>query len=470
VTRAHHPSYPCSLAKLLVACVLASPTAAVSAQEEQEPGGPGEGQAAATQAAPPARTEPDAQAATKLLKAIAFSDRFAEVIEHELKVQKYEQESLGSVDLESLAGKRLEYRLRIDRDTEEFLTQLKAVPTEPLALPRPSEAEHELSPRASDLIRRINRAYISDRDTRTLNFIFNANEKFLTTEAWNMRETAVKTRDVLMASEITYAELVATGRMLLNKDLSESELDDLEAVLDEISPETKTVDSGKVLQLLTDKVLQRDVLAELNATLTGHYDLQIPVETDKELLDSLEKLQNQLLEETGLDKTLLELQQIEVGLMAVETQLNDMGVDVLNKDDRRKAVQRRTILSQQRQKLHFAWSITPPPQPLASQLGMVQDALIRRRLQDLGARGALFIHRYDMLNPAEQLKHETARAVWKFLDAQTDLITSLDMARPAPNPLAGLMFTPQQPDGSNDLQSLLDDLPKPGKGTPGKNR
>ena len=104
---------------------------------------------------------------------------------------------------------------------------------------------------------------------------------------------------------------------------------------------------------------------------------------------------------------------------------------------------------------------------LQNQLGRVQDALIRRRLQDLGARGALFVHRYDMLNSTEQLKHESARLVWNFLNAQTDLITSLDMARPAPNPLAGLKFTPQQLDGSEDLQRLLDNQPK---GKPRKKR
>jgi hypothetical protein len=406
----------------------------------------------------------------KPLKAIAFAARFAEVFEHELKVQKYEQQSLGLISLENLAGKRLEYRLRVDRDAEEFLSRLEAVPTDPLNLPRLSSARIKLSPRASSLVARINRAYMNDRDLRQLDFIFKTNEKFLATESWGNRQTVVQTRDNLLAREIAYVDLVATGHMILNQGLSRAELDDLEAHLDKISPGTKTAKSSIVQRLLTDAEFQAQVLDDLGAVLTARYDPQIPLETDEELLSSLQALQNRLLQNAGLGETKQQLELIDAELEKLDIKLEDMGVDVLSIDERRKIVRRKGELSRERNVKQFQWSHTTPPQPVASQLGTVQDTLIRRRLHDLGARGALFAYRYDMLKLTDQLTTESAPLQWAFLDAQADLITSLDEARPAPNPLHGMTFAPQQPANAGIPPGLLGNLPqpKPGKKAPKK--
>lgn len=466
--RAHHRSDPVALAKLLLCLILVVVAAPAITGQETTSAAPSP--ADEPHPAPaPLHTRPHSKPLTQPVagaQAIAFAKRLREVIEHELSVQKYELDSLGAVPIASLGGQRLEFRMRVDRDAEEFEARLAAVPKTPIQLPRLSQARRKLAPREKLLIGRLIRAYGQDRNQSELDFLYNTNEKFLATENWGAREGVMHTRDTLLAREITYGDLAAQGRKILVTEPSAAELDDMEAQLDAISPETRTSESSVVQQLLGNPELQAQVLGELMGVLTARYDPQVPTESDEELLLALTSLQSELLEAAGLTEAQQELEAIDAELVEVDAQLADMGVSALTIDQRRTTAKRKTKLMVARNALQSSWNRTAPPEPQASLLITTQDALIRRRLHDLGTRGALFAHRYDTLEPTAMLSVElrpSAPEVWEFFDAQAKLITSLDEARPAPNPLAGMTFGIVPAVGPTLPQDLQGNLPKPKK-------
>ena len=489
--RADHPSDPSALAKLLVlmTCIfLASPASAQDAQDTEEPepppaSAPAEPETAAQEpTAPEAPAEPEtasqepkapeAPPAPKVgAQAVAFARRFAEVIAHELTVQKYEQESLGAEQISNLGGQRLTFRLRVDRDADEFEARLATVPKKPLEVPRLTQAQRDLSTREKLLVGRLARAYSKSRDLKDLDFLFKGNEKFLATENWTARGTVVRFRDELMAREISYGDLAALGRKILVSAPSQTELDDMEALLDEISPETKVAESSLVQQLLTDPELQIQVLGELKGVLTARYDPQVPEESDEELLTALNTMHEDLLAAAGLTEAHQQLAELEAEIALIDQKLEDMGVSALTLDQQFTAGKHKTELIRARNELQLTWNRTTPPEPQASQLISTQDALIRRRLHDLGAHGALFAHSYDSLDPAAMFAAEAEPSpseMWAFFDAQANMITSLDEARPAPNPLAGMSFGLVPKPAGGLPAALLGNLPAPKKGKKGK--
>ncbi|MFT7464739.1 MAG: hypothetical protein ACI9EF_003098 [Pseudohongiellaceae bacterium] len=466
--RASHPSDPGPLAKVLLSVSLAVLSPNASSQDADPPKTP-----PPTTSERPAKEAKTAPTPKPGYLAVAFAKRLTEVLDHERTVQKYEQESLGAVAMDTLAGQRLSFRLRVDRDTEKFEARLEKVPLQPISLPRLSQATRELSQREEQLLGRITRAYGKDRDQRQLDYLFETNETFLATENWSGRDSAVRVRDKLLSQEQTYADLANTGHSILVKAPTKAELDDLEASLDEISPGTKAAASSMVQQLLTDTELQKQVLGELTGVLHARYDPNVPEESDDELLEALAALQLELLEAAQLTTVQEELSAVESELEIIDAALADSGVATLTLDQRRIGARRKAELMVARSKLSITWNHTDPPEPQATQLITAQDALIRRRLHDLGAHGALFAHRYDALNPTLMLAADVNPSTpqkWTFFDAQADLITSLDAARPAPNPLSGMTFRLGPQAGAGLPAALLGKLPKPKKGAKKKGK
>jgi len=404
---------------------------------------------------------------------VVFAKRFAQVMAQELKVQKYEQDSLGSEPISSLGGQRLTFRMRIDQDSNEFEARLAAVPRKPIQLPKLTQARRDISSREKLLVGRLGRAYSQSRGPKDLDFIFNGNEKFLATENWTARSTVVRFRDDLMAREIAYGDLAALSRKILVAEPSKAELDDMEALLDEISPETKVAESSMVQQLLNDPELQAQVIGELKGVLTARFDANVPEESDEQLLTALKTMHDDLFAAAGLTEARQQLADLETEIALIDKKLEDMGVTALTLDQQVTAGKQRTELIRARNELQFTWNHTVPPEPQATQLITTQDALIRRRLHDLGAHGALFAHRYDDLNPATMFAataDPTPSEMWAFFDAQATLITSLDRARPAPNPLSGMTFGLVPKPAAGLPAALLGNLPAPKKGKKGKKK
>lgn len=430
-----------------------APAATPPVQQDGAP--PAARQAGAPGQVPGSRAEQAAQAAQ------AFHDRFEEVLAFEAQVQEYERSSLGRVPAGQLKGARLERRRRLIKDQNTWNLRLESLPGRPLKAPRASQSLRPLEARESAVLRRLSQAYDLSRDTAVLDELQRHNATFLENENWIERDKAVQARDALIQREVDWADVVGQARLLITGGLTPAQLDRLEATLDALSPETRPDQGSPMEQLLADPQRQQKVQAELLMILGQPLDLGLPQASDQELMGLLPGLQAELVKASGLVEPYAELMGLNAELATLEESLADRGVNALEVDARRAAVARKAELVVRQNELNFQVGHSPPSVPEAKALIQAQDALIRRRLFEIGPRGALFAARHDTLDPRGFADLPTPDQ-WAFLEDQVALITALDEARPAPHPLEGVTMHP--PVQGIVLQSdLLGDLPKPGK-------
>lgn len=478
-----HPTARSRPAKALASVmVLLVAVSAASGQDRSPEKGPKGGRAAgagkppaAARAQPAAATPADAAAADEPAAAPPvdpyaavpteaarrFHDSFYRIVILERQTQKREQESLGAENPTELGGTRLDRWRRINREKKDFKARLSELPKKPLAVPPPRARDRSLKPLESVVLSRLTRALEVSRDTKRLNPVETLNKDFQETDNWIARDQAVQRRDHLFERELLWLQLTIQAQELVAGSLPDEQLSAILATLDEISPETKQ-EASLVERLVTDEALQAQVLAELSDLLAAPAESSLPIESDEELLASLPDLNIDLLERSGLVETFQETEATETELTAIEERLADKGVNAAGPEKRVKLQNRMLELMRKQNELRKVWNTTEPNPQAAQVLRVTQDALIRRRMDGLGPQAALFGHRYDLLlADAEEVTRSPARW-WSHLEAQAQLISALDEARPAPHPLEGLdLETKPLPVGPITAADLAKPINKP---------
>ena len=397
------------------------------------------------------------------VRARRFTDALFRALVLEHQAQKYEREELGSLPIKSLKAERLDRRRRIDQDSEHFAERMRELPKQPLVPPTRGR-DHDLRPLEALVVNRLERAYEASRELQRVKGYELDLDAFLKTSNSAARDRSVQTRDKLMATELRWLGLVERAEEIVTQGLSDTDLQAMLAELDELSPETADSPPSVITQLINDESVRMQVIGELQGLLSAPLKSRVPVETDAELLATLPGLHQALKEKSGLTETFAESLAVDTELLQLEEQLADRGVEAPSPDERRALISHKAELMVQRNRIRNTLTVTPPDPESAAALRDTQDALIRRRMFDLGARAALFGHRYDDL--AEQGKYAglPPGKIWTHLEEQAELISALDGARPAPNPLEGIKLDPTSLLAPPSKEALAKPLPKPKAG------
>lgn len=438
---------------------------AAAAQQETTPADPS--QAASEQPETAPEDAPEAPAVPSAASR-AFAGQLAQLLITERKVNAYEQDILGSEPMGRLKGDRRRRRLRSDDDVERLARWLEELPLKGHVVPDPSQALRDLTGREALVLSRLARAYEASRaDVQPIKRLVADDAEFLSTANWVLRDKLVKTRDEIFGEELAWTDLIDKGHEIVATGLPRAVLEQMLATLDQLSPETQAEQDSLLDRLLTDIPFRSQVSTELTALLSQPRTGFAPAESDAELLSRIPVLQQTLIEASGLKSTASTLSVVEGELGDIDTALADRGVNMLPPGERQRLLGRKAELSVERNRLQAKWQSTPPEAKAAAQLQGTLDDLIRRRMFDLGPQAALFGYRYDELIDEQASLGGSPGEIWAHLESQLALVSSLDAARPAPNPLDGLSKTPQIIDiGTIDAAMLLKagNLPKPKPG------
>jgi len=380
----------------------------------------------------------DPQPARKETRAQAFARELVDAFTLEVNAQNYERRTLGSEELERLSSYRLKRRLRIDTDKAEFQDRMTAVPLKAINIPMPLPSQR-LGTKELVALSGLKRGYGSTRDVGDIRIFVSSNESFLRSGDWSDRDTAVRIRDRIMKKETEFLRLAGEARKILLNDLDAPSVEAMIESLIELAPEAMSGETDVTRLVLRDGDVREKVVLEAQAFLAE--DLRVlPPETEaSELLRQLPELQLSLVEKSGLKEVREELTAIEVELADVDARLEDRGVNSLTPDERKDKTRRRVELSNRQSVLQLQWMQTAPSEAELTELVETQDTIIRRRMHELGYRGALFAHRYDRLEASMAPSLEEPHSTWQLLEDQTGLIVALDEATPDPEPMAGLI-------------------------------
>jgi len=403
----------------------------------------------------------------------SYGGLLAQLLIMERNVNKYELGVLHERPLNKLSPEQRKRRLRSDADAEKLVRWVDELPLKGRFIPTRAEGR-ELSALESLVLARLDRAYSQSRqDTRQVTKLIDDDGKFMNTSGWALRDKIVAARDELFETEMAWADLADRAHEIVSAGLPREALDEMLTVLDQISPDSRDAEQSVYAKLLIDLDFQRQVAGELTALLNAPPPQRVPSETDEELLTLAEKQTVELIEASGLTDLALTRLKLDADLADIEAALADQGVNMLSTIDRQHQLGIQAELKVERARLLAEWERSPPDLAAAKALRDTLDALIRRRMFDLGLRAALFGHRYDQLLADSQLHTMTPGTLWNYIVEMRDLVSALDAARPIPSPLAGLQLKSSDPDAPPPTAAELIKAgtlpkPKPGGGKKGK--
>lgn len=403
--------------------------------------------------------------------AVRFREALNRLLILEHRAQKLEQGSLGAELPKDLRGIRLDRWRRITADKERFPIWMDELPRQAYSMP-PARGRN-LRPLEMVVLTRLGQAFEASRDLSTLKAIEFDLDTFNKTDNWAARDRAVGKRDTLFERELAWAQLRDQAEEIVSRGLSDEVLADMLSQLDVLAPQTAQDSASVLSRLLTDAAYAGKVMAELTALLSAPVESGLPKETDAQLLGALPALQLSLFEKSELVQTVTDAQAVESELVSIEKRLADRGVDAPDPTTRKQLAGRKAELMVQKNQIRNVLNATEPDLAAAELLRETQDKLIRRRMFALGSRAALFGQRYDVLLDQGRFPGKPPARIWRHLEDQLLLISALDSARPAPNPLEGLelRYAPAGPTGPVTKKALLEPLAKPkpgGKSAPKK--
>lgn len=373
----------------------------------------------------------------KLTPAEEFSELLHEAILLEVKAQNYERKTLGAQDLERLGGILLKRRQRIDDDLTGFEERLSGVSMDPLTMPVAPE-DAELSTKELLALSSLGIAYEASRDLRPLQSFMASNQSFLSTIDWGDRDRAVRLRDNIVQREASLLNLAGQARDILRGGKRPVEVERMIVTLRHLTPEALSEKSNVNSLILRDDDMRQQVVAEAMEFLQTPSRSMVPEEDSSTLVDRLTSLQIALVDASHLSELREELTVIDVEIRDLDVRLADRGVNSLSPIEREEKSARWSELNNRQSILQHQWMRTPPAQPQLDELVRAQDDVIRRSMFELGYRGALFAHRYDLQREETEASLAMPYTTWELIEEQASLIREMDEARPDPGPLDGL--------------------------------
>jgi hypothetical protein len=359
-------------------------------------------------------------------------------------VQAFEQSLLGGTPVGDLTRFQRKLRERIDADVGMMDGLAGKIPDKPLLFPSASAATRPLTAKEQLFLSALPRAYEDAHDLGKLTTFAQANTDFLRTQDWARRGTAVIHRTGLVEREKAWLDLSvkAAAMVAAPEPLPEEELDEMMVTLGRLSPRTMNAGESLATLVLRDEDMREQVLAELQERLDQPVEPLFPEDTEDELVAHRDELQAALLDATGLVPVLDEIITLGAEREQVDAQLQDKGVHAPDPVQRQQLRKRLNEVDNRLARLRSQWISTPPAQEQAQALIEAQDALLRRRIFDMGPAGALFADRYEGLRRAHDPDDGRSDSVWLLIESQGLLLTELDEARPEPDPLDGLAPLP----------------------------
>lgn len=375
----------------------------------------------------------------------AFYALLPEVLGRELDVQRYERRTLGAEELEKLSGHRHRRRLRIDDDAANFLTRASQFSVRPLPLPgsadivAAADAGRRLGATELAMLSAIGQVYAAIARPRRLEAMHDSNTRFLTEGNWATRDDAVRQRDAIIDDLRAFQFTSSEAWRIVKEYIGKQALDQLQADLGELAPSVD-LGSGSLSKLvLEDETTRNQVLAEMRTTLAPQGTGAGEAPDDAALLEAREIARSAIAKQTGVLELLVEDGELSGELEAIEKQLEDQGVNLLEPDERAVVLKRRTEILRRRAALRGEWRHTPVPEPYLSSFLDAVEAQLEARIWDLGSHGALFAHRLDAARTKRaELNPEIAPLVWDFMAEFVELTEAVAAAKPPPDPLAGM--------------------------------
>lgn len=374
--------------------------------------------------------------------AVAYIEKLVEALELELEVQKYETASMATLEGKTLRGHRERRKLRIDEDKAHFIERVSQFSRRAQLFPSPLP-EHPLPRHVLILLADVERAYGASRlDVRQVKLMMDANQEFLETENWALRDNAVRMRDEIIEREALFARLLFRSNDIVNGEgLSKATIEEMSGMLGELDPESQSRKSDTTTLVLENEEYRLQVLGEVAKMLRD-----VPEEEEREepaeLYGRLTGLHAALIAESGLVELKASNEALTEEQAEIDAKLANLGVDVLSPVERSELVRRKKAIFNELTRNKRTWMSTDPEFDRAHEVIDTQDAVIQQGLRDLGFRGALFAHRYEDLTREYDPEDDTPQAIWGHLEKQVVLITEIEKARPVPSPLKGLKPPP----------------------------
>lgn len=403
------------------------PAASAEPEAEAEAGEGGAG-AEADDVAPVADAPGGGEAAVASAAARSFAETLKRSIMLELQVQQYELSTLGQEDPATLEGWRKTRRLRIEKD-KDFKSVQGQLSMSAMAPPDAADATN-VSREARAVFAQLGRSYEASRDVKPLQQYMENNQQFLKSGDWAARDRAAQYRDDLLAREIGYTTLMRQAQQVLEGTAPDGTVEQMRDTLHTIAPESSGPQDDLATLVIHDEALRTEVFGELTSMLTAPGEPDVPPRSADELTPLVNNLQLELLQKAGLEGIVAEHAHVMEGMDKVDTALEANPLPEL--------VSRKADLVARRDDLELRWFTTQPDPETFEALVEAQDELARRLMLDLGPPGVLFGARLKDVEAYQSRAAKDTLFKWKLLEQQRDMLTSLDAARPAVDPLAGL--------------------------------